>query len=72
MPIKLDRDMLLKSSRMMAIGFELAGTVVGGLVLGYYLDRYAGTEPLFTILCTIAGMAGGMRVLLWALKRNSR
>jgi F0F1-type ATP synthase assembly protein I len=71
MPIKMDRDMLLKSSRLMAIGFELAGAIVGGLVLGYYLDRYTGTEPLFTILGTLAGMAGGLRILLWALKRNS-
>jgi hypothetical protein len=29
MPIKIDRDMLLKSGRLMAIGFELAGTIVG-------------------------------------------
>jgi ATP synthase protein I len=71
MPIKLDRDMLLKSSRMMALGFELAGSIVGGLVLGYYLDRYIGTEPLFTILCTLAGMAGGLRILLWATKRTT-
>ena len=55
----------------MAIGFELAATIVGGLLLGYYLDRYMGTEPLFIILCTLAGMAGGLQILLWALKRNS-
>jgi ATP synthase protein I len=72
MPVKIDRDMLLKSSRFMAIGFELAGAIIGGLALGYYLDRYFGTEPLFTLLGTIAGMVGGMRVLLWALKRNTR
>jgi ATP synthase protein I len=72
MPIKIDRDMMLKSGRMMAIGFELAGSIVGGLALGYYLDQYLGTEPLFLLLCTLAGMAGGLKVLLWTVKRNSR
>jgi F0F1-type ATP synthase assembly protein I len=72
MPLKIDTDMLVKSGHFMAIGFELAGAIVGGLVLGYYLDQYLGTEPLFTLLCTLAGMAGAVRVLLWALKRNTR
>lgn len=72
MPLKIDTDMLLKSSRFMALGFELAGAIIGGLALGYYLDQYMGTEPLFTVLGTLAGMAAGLRVLLWVLKRNSR
>ena len=72
MPIHIDRDMLVKSSRMMALGFELAGAIIGGLALGWYLDQWAGTEPLFIILGTLGGMAGGLRVLLWALKRNTR
>jgi F0F1-type ATP synthase assembly protein I len=72
MPLKIDTDMLLKSGRFMAIGFELAGAIIGGLALGYYLDQYVGTEPLFTVLGTLAGMVGGLRVLLWVLKRNTR
>jgi F0F1-type ATP synthase assembly protein I len=72
MPLKIDTDMLVKSSRFMALGFEFAAAIIGGLALGYYLDQYTGTEPLFTILGTLAGMAGGLRVLLWVLKRNSR
>lgn len=72
MPLKIDTDMLVKSSRFMALGFEFAAAIIGGLALGYYLDQYTGTEPLFTILGTLAGMAGGLRVLLWVLKRNTR
>jgi F0F1-type ATP synthase assembly protein I len=72
MPIKIDRDMLAKSARFLAIGFELSGAIVGGMLFGYWLDQKAGTEPLFTILGTVGGMAGGLQVLLWALKRNTR
>ena len=72
MAFKIDTGMLAKSGRFMAIGFELAGAIVGGLLLGYFLDQRLGTEPLFTLLCTVAGMVGAVRVLLWALKRNTR
>jgi len=31
----------------------------GGLALGYYLDRYLGTSPWFTIILLIMGIAAG-------------
>jgi F0F1-type ATP synthase assembly protein I len=55
----------------MGAGFEFAGTVVAGVLLGYYADRYCGTPPLFTLLLTLAGMGGALYRLLWTLKQFS-
>jgi F0F1-type ATP synthase assembly protein I len=70
--MKLDRNMMLQGSRFLAMGFELAGAIVGGLVLGHYVDQYLGTEGVFTLICTLAGMVGAIRVLLWTHKRTTR
>lgn len=53
----------------MALGFQIAGSIIGGLVLGWLTDRYLGSEPLFTSLFTLAGFYGSMRLLLWSIKK---
>ena len=53
----------------MALGFEFAGTVVAGVLAGYYIDARLGTPPLFTLLLTMGGMGGALYRLLWGLKR---
>ncbi|GBD24819.1 hypothetical protein HRbin30_00132 [bacterium HR30] len=54
---------------LIAGGTELAVSVVAGVIAGYYLDRYLGSAPWLTLLFTLAGLAGGMSRLLWALRR---
>jgi F0F1-type ATP synthase assembly protein I len=60
-----------RAARFGALGFEFAGTVVAGVVAGYYLDVWLHTAPLFTLLLTMAGMGGALYRLLWMLKRIS-
>jgi F0F1-type ATP synthase assembly protein I len=62
---------LARAGRFGALGFEFAGTVVAGVVAGYYLDGWLHTAPLFTLLLTFAGMGGALYRLLWMLKRIS-
>ena len=69
--VQLDRDTLLNSGRFLAVGFQIAGAIVAGLLVGYFLDDYAGTAPLFTLLLTVGGFIGALRVLLWSLKKSS-
>jgi F0F1-type ATP synthase assembly protein I len=66
--MNLNRETLLNSGRYMALGFQIAGSIVGGLLVGYFLDDYLHTPPLFTLLLTIGGLIGAMRLLLWSLK----
>lgn len=66
-----DQKMLAKGGRFLALGFQIAGSVIGGMLLGWYADHYLGTEPILTIIFTIGGFVGSMRLLLWAIKKPS-
>jgi len=58
-----------KAGRFLALGFGFAGSVLGALVVGYYLDDYLGTSPLLLIVLTPAAMVGAVYRLLVVLKR---
>ncbi|MGD9762144.1 MAG: AtpZ/AtpI family protein [Candidatus Binatia bacterium] len=67
--MNVDRDFLIRYGRLTALGFQIAGSIVGGLVLGSYADEYFNTKPWLTLLFTVGGFFGAMRLLLWTLKR---
>jgi ATP synthase protein I len=48
-------------------GLEFALCVVVGAALGYYLDRWLGTEPWLLLVFMAFGFAAGLRVLLRVL-----
>lgn len=54
------------STRLMAIGFEMALPAAGG----YWLDRRIGTSPLFLILGAMLGFAAGMFHLLQIARQS--
>lgn len=58
-----------KAGRFLALGFEFSGAVVGGMVIGFYVDGYLGTGPLFLVVVTVLGLVGAVYRLLWVLRR---
>jgi F0F1-type ATP synthase assembly protein I len=68
----LDRNTVLNSGRYLALGFQIGGSIVAGLLVGYFLDDYFRTPPLFTLMLTLGGLAGALRLLLWSLRKTSR
>lgn len=50
--------------RLAGLGFELAGSIVGGVAIGWWLDRHFGTSPRWTILLGGVGMVGGFYNLI--------
>lgn len=44
----------------MSAGTAVAGSVIGGTVLGYYLDAWLGTGPWLVIVGVIAGTVGAI------------
>lgn len=49
------------------LGIEMGLSLVIGLGMGYYLDRYFGTSPILLIVFMMFGLAAGMKRLysLW-------
>jgi len=41
------------------MGIEFAGSIVGMIFLGWFIDKYAGTGTRWTMICGIVGILGG-------------
>lgn len=52
-----------------SLGFVLAAGVAGGFLLGWLLDSWWGTAPIFSILVAFVGFAGGLWEVLRILNR---
>ena len=59
-----------------AVGFQLAGAVVGGLLLGNWLDGKCGTSPWIALGGLVVGSVGGfynlIRLLSWNQARKDQ
>jgi len=58
---------LRRAGLYLGIAFELPGTIIGGLAVGYFLDKYLGSSPWLLLLCTVVAFAGAfLRLVRWA------
>lgn len=62
----------LAYGRYGALGFEFAGAVIAGILLGRYVDGWLGTEPWAMILGAVGGLSGAIYRLIIVLQRLSR
>jgi len=62
--------------KLSAMGFTMACEIVAGLLLGWLVDRWTGTDKVFLIIGTIMGIIVGMtsfiRTAMKANKASSR
>ena len=50
----------------LGVAFELPGTIIGGIAVGYFLDLYLGSSPWFLIALTAIAFAGAfVRLVRW-------
>ena len=57
---------LRRAGLYLGVAFELPGTIIGGLVVGYLLDYYLRTSPWFLIVITAVAFAGAfVRLVRW-------
>jgi F0F1-type ATP synthase assembly protein I len=58
--------LLRKAGLYLGIALELPGTVLAGLLVGYFLDDYFGTSPwLLMALAVIAFVGAIVRLIHW-------
>ena len=62
--------------RLAGLGFELAASIAGGALLGWWIDRQAGTSPRWLGILAGVGAVGGLynliRIALRASKEAAR
>jgi F0F1-type ATP synthase assembly protein I len=57
---------LRRAGLYLGVAFELPGTILGGLVVGYFADDYFGSSPWLLIACTAVAFVGAfIRLLQW-------
>ena len=57
---------LRRAGLYLGIAFELPGTILGGLAIGYFLDQYLGSAPWLLIVCTAVAFVGAfVRLVRW-------
>lgn len=58
------------------MGAELAGALLGFILVGFWIDRHYGTYPWAILICAILGLIGGLynffRSSLRSLKAEDR
>jgi len=61
-----DSPFLRRAGLYIAVGFEVPSTILGGLLVGYLLDRYFDTSPWLLISATfVAFVAACLRLVRW-------
>ena len=63
---------LFTYGRYGALGFEFAGAVLAGILVGRYADSYFGTAPWLIILGAVGGLAGAIYRLIVVLQQISQ
>ena len=61
----------VKISKYAAIGLEFPSTILGGLALGYLLDKYFDTSPWLIMTLTLFALVGAFVRLIVMLRRFS-
>jgi F0F1-type ATP synthase assembly protein I len=58
---------LRRAGLYLGVAFELPGTILAGLVVGYFLDDYFGSSPWLLISCAALAFTGAfVRLIRWA------
>ena len=58
---------LRRAGLYLGVAFELPGTIIGGLAVGYFLDHHFGTSPWLLIALTVLAFATAfVRLVSWA------
>lgn len=55
-----------------ALGINFVLCVVIGIIMGYLIDKFVGTFPLFSIIFLLAGFAAGVKEIFRFIRKVNR
>ncbi len=58
---KWDSEYINSLMKASVVGIHLVTATFVGLVIGYFLDKWLGTKPVFTIIFLLFGIAAGYK-----------
>ncbi len=68
--LRMNSYKLLKQAGIYsALSFDMALSIGIGVVIGFYVDKYFSTLPLFTIVFLSLGIIAGIRTLTLLIKK---
>lgn len=74
--IKFEKDFVQSVAWASSLGFIIALSIIIGLVIGHYLDKWLNTKPYFTLIFMVLGIISGfynvLRMLLSGDKNNKK
>lgn len=57
---KAPRNKIINHGSAAKVAIDFIASIGVGAFIGFEIDRYCDTSPIFTILCTITGMIAGL------------
>ena len=60
MPRRKSTDESSPWLRLAGLGMELAGAILGFVLVGYWIDRSFDTRPWGLLICALCGLIGGL------------
>ncbi len=60
MPRRKSTDESSPWLRLAGLGVELAGAILGFVLVGYWIDRSFDTHPWGLLICALCGLIGGL------------
>jgi len=63
------RNLWVVAGQLTAVAWEFLGSILGGAVLGYLVDRYFGCSPWGLIACTLLGSSTGLYRMVQMLRQ---
>ena len=63
---------IVRYGRYGALAFEFSGTIAGGAVVGWLVDRWLGSTPWGVLTCTLLAVVGGFIRLITLVRRFER
>jgi ATP synthase protein I len=71
-PKRGGRNIWVLFGQLTAVAWEFLGSIIAGVLLGYFADRYLDSSPWGLIVCTLFGSCSGLYRMVLMLRRLER